>query len=117
MEDGRPRPSCNSLTMTVSRLQHIPGINVDRVGDAADAAHDPEILRLENMDTDIPPPRAAILATHQAIENDACNSYLPFLGQNALRQAAANHVTKLSGVEYEWNTQCIISAGGLNGIF
>jgi len=75
--------------MTVSRLQHIPGINVDRVGDAADAAHDPEILRLENMDTDIPPPRAAILATHQAIESDACNSYLPFLGQDALRKAAA----------------------------
>lgn len=102
--------------MTVSRLQHIPGINVDRVGDAADAAHDPEILRLENMDTDIPPPRAAILATHQAIESDACNSYLPFVGQDSLRRAAAQHVTKLSGVRYDWKSQCIISAGGLNGI-
>lgn len=102
--------------MTVSRLHHIPGINVDRVGDAADAAHDPEILRLENMDTDIPPPRAAILATHQAIENDACNSYLPFLGQDALRQAATQHVSKLSGVSYDWKSQCVISAGGLNGL-
>src|SRR5207253_7525149 len=102
--------------MTVSRLQHIPGIGVDRVGDAADAAHDPEILRLENMDTDIPPPRAAILVTHQAIENDACNSYLPFLGQDSLRQAAARHVSRLSGVPYDWKTQCIISAGGTNGI-
>jgi hypothetical protein len=27
--------------MTVSRLRHIPGIGVDRVGDAADATHDP----------------------------------------------------------------------------
>jgi N-succinyldiaminopimelate aminotransferase len=102
--------------MPVSRLQHIPGIGVDRVGDAADAAHDPEILRLENMDTDIPPPRAAILATHQAIESDACNSYLPFLGQDALRKAAVNHVSKLCGFEYDWSSQCVISAGGLNGI-
>ncbi len=102
--------------MTVSRLQHIPGIGVDRVGDAADSAHDPEILRLENMDTDLPPPRAAILATHQAIENDACNSYLPFLGQDALRQAATAHVSRLSGVKYDWKSQCVISAGGLNGI-
>jgi N-succinyldiaminopimelate aminotransferase len=102
--------------MPVSRLQHVPPIGVDRMGNAADAARDPEILRLENMDTDIPPPRAAILATHQAVENDACNSYLPFHGQQALRQAAARHVSRLSGVQYDWNSQCIISAGGCNGI-
>ena len=86
------------------------------MGNAADAAHDPDILRLENMDTDIPPPDAAILATHQAIENDACNSYLPFMGQHALREAAARHVSRLSGVAYDWENQCIISAGGCNGI-
>ena len=102
--------------MTVSRLQHVPPIGVDRMGNAADAARDPEILRLENMDTDIPPLWAAILATHQAVENDACNSYLPFHGQQTLRQAAARHVSRLSGVQYDWNSQCIISAGGCNGI-
>lgn len=102
--------------MPVSRLQHVPPIGVDRMGNAADAAHDPEILRLENMDTDLPPPAAAVLATHQAIEQDACNSYLPFLGQDAIRQAAARHVSHLSGVDYDWSSQCIISAGGLNGI-
>jgi N-succinyldiaminopimelate aminotransferase len=102
--------------MTVSRLQHVPSIGVDRMGNAADAANDPDILRLENMDTDIPPPRAAILATHQAIESDACNSYLPFFGQQALRQAVVRQVSSLSGVAYDWNSQCIISAGGCNGI-
>jgi N-succinyldiaminopimelate aminotransferase len=102
--------------MRASRLQHLAGISVDRMGTAADAARDPEILRLENMDTDLRPPRAAILATHEAIENDACNSYLPFLGQDTLRQAATHHVSELSGVPYDWNSQCIISAGGLNGI-
>ena len=103
--------------MPVTRLQHVPPIGVDRMGNAADAAHDPDILRLENMDTDLPPPRAAILATHQAIENDTSNSYLPFMGQHALREAVARHVSRLSGIEYDWNSQCIITAGGLNGIF
>ena len=35
--------------MTVSRLRHVPGIGVDRMGDAADAADDPEILRLAGL--------------------------------------------------------------------
>jgi N-succinyldiaminopimelate aminotransferase len=102
--------------MPVSRLQHVPPIGVDRMGNAADAAHDPEILRLENMDTDIPPPQAAIAATRAGIGQDANNSYLPFLGQDGIRQAAVRHVSQLSGIEYDWNTQCIISAGGMNGI-
>src|ERR1700733_1945539 len=89
--------------MPVSRLQHAPPIGVDRMGDAADDGHDPDILRLENMDTDILPPRAAILATHQAIENDASNSYLPFMGKQALREAVARHVSRLSGIDYAWN--------------
>ena len=49
----------------VSRLAQVPGIGVDRMGNAADAAHDPEILRLENLDTDIPPPAIAIETTRQ----------------------------------------------------
>lgn len=44
--------------MTVFRLRHIPGINVDKMGNAADALGDPDMLRLENLDTDIAPPRA-----------------------------------------------------------
>ena len=36
--------------MTVSRLRDIPGIGVDKVGDAADAAADPRFLRLENLE-------------------------------------------------------------------
>ncbi|HEX3925578.1 MAG TPA: hypothetical protein VHY31_25085 [Streptosporangiaceae bacterium] len=49
--------------MTVSRLRDIPGIGVDVVGDAADAAGDPEILRLENLDTDVRPPEVALEIT------------------------------------------------------
>lgn len=100
----------------VSRLLHVPGIGVDRMGNAADAAHDPEILRLENLDTDLPPPLIAIETTQKAIDRDENNSYLPFLGQNALRKAAANRVARVSGVPYDWQSQCIITAGGTSGI-
>ena len=102
--------------MTVSRLRAIPGIGVDRMGDAADAAGDPEILRLENLDTDIPPPRAAIHATRAAAARDEANSYLPFLGTDALRQAVATRLLADTGIAYDWRTECVISAGGLSGI-
>ena len=102
--------------MTVSRLRAIPGIGVDRMGDAADAARDPAMLRLENLDTDIPPPQAAIEATRAAAAHDDANSYLPFLGTDALRQAVVARLSADTGVAYDWRSQCVISAGGLSGI-
>ncbi|MDR6385952.1 aspartate/methionine/tyrosine aminotransferase [Paraburkholderia caribensis] len=73
--------------MTVSRLRNIPGIGVDRMGDAADATKNRNLLRLENLDTDLRPPAEAIRRTHEAVDDDDANSYLPFTGQTALRQA------------------------------
>jgi aspartate/methionine/tyrosine aminotransferase len=102
--------------MTVSRLRDIPGIGVDVVGDAADAAADPDILRLENLDTDLRPPRIALEMTRAAIDDDAANSYLPFQGHRALREAAAAHVGRLAGRGYDPGTECVATAGGLNGI-
>jgi aspartate/methionine/tyrosine aminotransferase len=102
--------------MTVSRLRDVPGIGVDRMGDAADAAADRAILRLENLDTDLRPPPAALAATRAAIDDDDANSYLPFLGHDALRQAAAAHVGRAANIDYDWRRSCVISAGGLSGI-
>ncbi len=102
--------------MTVSRLQHIPGINVDRMGNAADALGDPSILRLENLDTDIPPPAAALRATREAVGADNANSYLPFLGQHALRRAAVARISADTGVSLDPERNCIVSAGGLSGV-
>jgi aspartate/methionine/tyrosine aminotransferase len=100
----------------VSRLRDVPGIGVDRLGDAADAANDPDLLRLENLDTDVRPPEAALEATRRAVDDDAANSYLPFPGRAALREAAAAHVSRAAGVEYDWRRSCVVCAGGLNGI-
>lgn len=102
--------------MTVSRLRDIPGINVDKMGNAADAIGDPDMLRLENLDTDIAPPPAAVAATLAAVTRDAANSYLPFLGIHELRRAAAARVSADTGVAFDPESQCIVSAGGLSGV-
>lgn len=102
--------------MTVTRLQSIPGIGVDKMGDAADSSNNPNILRLENLDTDIRPPADAVRQTHEAIDDDNANSYLPFTGQVALRQAVTARMQRSTGIEYDANSECIISAGGLSGI-
>ena len=98
------------------RLSEVPPIGVDAMGARADAAADPDILRLENLDTDLRPPRAALEATVAAVDDDDANSYLPFLGQADLREAVASHLKRLSGIDYDPDLECIITAGGLNGI-
>jgi N-succinyldiaminopimelate aminotransferase len=103
--------------MSVSRLQHISKIGVEQMGDLADSLSNPEMLRLENLDTNILPPASALEFTKQAVGDDDANSYLPFLGQDTLRAAASDLVSRQSGVSYDWKTDCVISAGGLSGIF
>ncbi len=102
--------------MPVSRLKHITRIGVEQMGDLADSLDDPEVLRLENLDTDLRPSQAALDFTKQAIDDDDANSYLPFLGMDSLRQAAADLVGRSSGQNYDWKTECVISAGGCAGI-
>lgn len=98
-----------------SRLAGIPGFDIDGVARAA--AGDPDILRLENLDTDLRPPAAAVAATRAALESPAANSYLPFTGRAGLRAAAARHVGRLSGRDYDPGRECVITAGGTEGLF
>lgn len=102
--------------MSVSRLAHITKIGVEQMGDLADSLKDPTVLRLENLDTDLRPPKSALDFTKHAVDDDDANSYLPFFGLDAMRQAAANLVGRQSGQKYDWTTECVISAGGLTGI-
>jgi len=90
------------------RLDEIPGFGIDRV--AAAAGEDPEVLRLENLDTDLPPPRAAIEATRAAVGADEANSYLPFTGRADLKAAVARHIERRSGVRHE-PSQVTITCG------
>jgi N-succinyldiaminopimelate aminotransferase len=100
----------------VHRLRELKSIGVDRMGAAADHLQNKTLLRLENLDTDLLPPEGVIEATKDQIGDDNANSYLPFVGSNELRKAAAALVSRLSGLSYNWNDSTIICAGGLNGI-
>jgi aspartate/methionine/tyrosine aminotransferase len=102
--------------MSVSRLQHITKIGVEQMGDLADSLADPDVLRLENLDTNILPPASAVSFTRNAVGDDDANSYLPFLGLDSTRKAATSLVSRQSGKQYDWKTESVISAGGLSGI-
>jgi len=86
------------------------------MGTIANRLQNEQLLRSENLDTDLLPPPGVVEATKKEVELDSANSYLPFAGSAELRQAAAALVSRLSGVSYNWNDSTIICAGGLNGI-
>ena len=95
--------------MSVRRLAQIPGFNIDRV--AAAAGSDPEILRMENLDTDIPPPQAAMDATRAAIGQDEANSWLPFTGRDDLKDAVAAFIERRGGPRYDGRREIVITCG------
>lgn len=83
-----------------TRVQSLTGIGVDHVGALASQQetssttapgpskqHD-KPLRLENLDTDIPPRSIAVEATTAAISRKEDNSYLPLIGQLGLSASA-----------------------------
>ncbi|KIW31776.1 uncharacterized protein PV07_03370 [Cladophialophora immunda] len=109
------------------RLQALHGIGVDKMGNIADKVKTKtsqggpladKLLRLENLDVDIPPDSIVQTLTSDAATNDDDNSYLPFLGQIDLRNAVAEHVSSMTtgAIRYNGEANCIITAGGLSGI-
>lgn len=95
--------------MGVQRLEQIPGFNIDRV--AAAAGDDPDVLRLENLDTDIPPPAEAMEATRAAIGEDDANSWLPFTGRDDLKEAVAAYIERRGGPRYDGRREIVITSG------
>jgi aspartate/methionine/tyrosine aminotransferase len=95
--------------VSVRRLDEIPGFNIDRV--AAAAGDDPEVLRLENLDTDVPPPPEAVEATRAAVGEDDANSWLPFTGRDDLKDAVAAFVERRGGPRYDGRREIVITCG------
>ena len=95
--------------MRARRLDDIPGFGIDKVASAA--GEDPDVLRLENLDIDIPPPPGVVEVTRQAVGEDEYNSYLPFSGRADLKEAVADHVERRSGVRYDPATEIVITQG------
>ena len=94
---------------TSRRLDDIPGFNIDRV--AAAAGDDPDVLRLENLDTDIRPHPAAIEATRAALEDDDANSWLPFNGREDLKAAVCDLVERRGGPRYDPRREVVVTCG------
>jgi aspartate/methionine/tyrosine aminotransferase len=94
--------------MRALRMRDIPGFGIDKV--AAAAGEDPEVLRMENLDTDLPPPPGVIEATQEALERIEYSSWLPFSGRGDLKEAVADHVERRSGVRYDPSSEIVIAA-------
>jgi aspartate/methionine/tyrosine aminotransferase len=95
--------------MGTKRMAEIPGFGIDRV--AAIVGDDSEVLRLENLDTDVPPHKDALRATRDAVEEDDANSWLPFTGKADLRRAVADQLKERSGVTFDPDRQVVITCG------
>jgi aspartate/methionine/tyrosine aminotransferase len=95
--------------MRTRRMTEIPGFGIDRV--AAAVGEVPDVLRLENLDTDLLPAEAALRATREAVGQDEANSWLPFTGKAGLRRAVADQFAERSGVTVDPDTQVVITCG------
>jgi aspartate/methionine/tyrosine aminotransferase len=95
--------------MRGERLSDIAGFHIDKV--AAAAGDDPDVLRLENLDTDVPPPAEALAATRAAIGTDDANSWLPFTGRDDLKQAVAAFIARRGGPHYDGRREIVITCG------
>src|SRR6266545_4622824 len=97
------------------RLAALPDLGVDAAARAAGS--DPRVLRLENLDTDVPPPPAVLAATRESVGRDEANSYLPFNGLAELREAVAGRLHRDTGVAYDPEQDVVITCGGTEGLF
>jgi aspartate/methionine/tyrosine aminotransferase len=95
--------------VSVARLRDIEGFSIDRVAGAA--GDDPDVLRMENLDTDIPPTAETIEATRAAIGEDEANSWLPFTGRDDLKEAVAAYIERHGGPRYDGRREIVITSG------
>jgi aspartate/methionine/tyrosine aminotransferase len=97
-----------------ARIEPITGIGLDVV--AAAIGEDPEVLRLENLDTDLPVPASALAETRASIGRDENNSWLPLTGRIELRSAIARRLSRQTGLDWDPMRQVVITCGGMEGL-
>ena len=95
------------------RMDGVAGFGIDRV---AAAITDPDVLRLENLDTDLPLPPEARQVTREALDDPVSNSWLPFTGDLDLRAAISDHIAERHGKTYDPVREIVVTCGGCEGI-
>ena len=100
------------------RLTDVRGFGIDRtaVADADRGSRsDWPVLRMENLDTDLPLPPEAIPETVRGLELPAVNSWLPFTGDMDLRAAVSDFLAERTGHRYDPEREILITSGGTVG--
>ena len=96
-----------------ARMDGIAGFGIDRV---AAAVLDADVLRLENLDTDLGLPPEAISVTRAALDDPVSNSWLPFTGDLGLRAAISDHIAARHGRVYDPEREIVVTCGGTEGV-
>lgn len=100
------------------RMQPVRGFGIDRVAAAADTASssDRPVLRMENLDTNLPLPPEAVPATVAGLQTPQANSWLPFIGDLELRAAVSDFTAARTGHHYDPEREIVITSGGMEGL-
>jgi aspartate/methionine/tyrosine aminotransferase len=99
------------------RLAAVHGFGIDRTALAADALRsDWPVLRMENLDTDLPLPPEAVPATVEGLGRPASNSWLPFTGDMDLRAAISDFTAERTGHRYDPARDIVVTSGGTSAI-
>jgi aspartate/methionine/tyrosine aminotransferase len=94
-------------------MSAIHGFGIDRVARGAEQVTAPwPVLRLENLDTDLPLPPEAIPATAAALHTPKANSWLPFTGDDDLRAAISDLLVDRTGHRYDPLEEILVTSGG-----
>jgi aspartate/methionine/tyrosine aminotransferase len=97
------------------RMEPIRGFGIDRVAAAADAGGR-SVLRMENLDTDLPLPPEAVPETVAGLATPEANSWLPFTGDLDLRAAISEFTEERTGHRYDPVREIIVTVGGMEGL-
>jgi aspartate/methionine/tyrosine aminotransferase len=71
---------------------------------------------MENLDTDLPLPPEAVRVTAESLEKPESNSWLPFTGDLALREAISDFTAERTGHRYDPEREIVITVGGMEGL-
>ncbi len=100
------------------RMEPVRGFGIDRVAAAAETAPPAgrSVLRLENLDTNLPLPPEAVAETVAGLDTPQANSWLPFTGDVELRHAVSDFTAARSGHRYDPEREIVITCGGMEGL-
>ena len=96
-------------------MDSIRGFGIDRVAAAADEGGR-SVLRMENLDTDLPLPPEAVPETVAGLDTPEANSWLPFTGDLDLRAAISEFTEARTGHRYDPVREIVVTVGGMEGL-